>query len=123
MNFLSILILTIGHPYYKPTVSSILLYLESEASDRGITTRFTCCSVEIEIEGGSAIATSSTGFKLGLLDGTTEGAADEIARVNNGLFLNWRRVSNADPIGFNEVNEVSGTRRLFSVSISSMILF
>ena len=81
MNFLSILILTIGHPYYKPIVSSILLYLESEASDRGITTRFTCGSVEIEI---SSLGSSSSGLKLGLLDG----AAEEVGRVNSGLFLN-----------------------------------
>jgi hypothetical protein len=98
MNFLSILILTIGHPYYKPIVSSILLYLESEASDRGITTTFTAgsveigiigCSVEIGIIGcsveiGIIGGISAIGFKLGLLDGT----AEEVGRVNSGLFLN-----------------------------------
>lgn len=89
MNFLSILILTIGHPYYKPIVSSILLYLESEASDRGITTTFTAGSVEIGIIGcsveiGIIGAISDIGFKLGLLDGT----AEEVGRVNSGLFLN-----------------------------------
>ena len=133
MNFLSILILMIGHPYYRSVVSSILHYLESESSDRGITTRFTCGSVEIATRLGVVsllgvfvvlvamlIDVPVSGFKLGLLD---RGAC-----VNSGLFLNRRRFSNADPMGFNEVNEVnevegSGSIRFFSASISSTILF